>query len=316
MFNEDDEVVEATEAVETSEPVEAVEPVDTEPVDTEPVDTEPVEAEPLEEAPAVFDWNGEYESLRSAEWMQDLDPNIRTAILDGIEGKYQNWQRGYTNKYQDLAKQRRDAETLMKEVREQELKVQRWLHGDVDPMIAKQREIDELKVAHRAALNALRQEAESAHEKAMREHGEAMEAAVQERDKYLRQYQDMHQKMEQFEERQVEVQVDQLESWMMQEAKDVYDNDEAFDKFCELARANFTPEDAIKMVRAIYPPPAAPEPPPPAPEPEPVPEGMQLMNMGPDTASGTSGGDPRSFEEMMDSLRKRAMVEQELLLNS
>ena len=40
------------------------------------------------------------------------------------------------------------------------------------------------------------------------------------------------------------------------------------------------------------------------------------MNMGPDTASGTEGGDPRSFEEMMDALRKTAMTEHELLLRS
>ena len=73
------------------------------------------------------------------------------------------------------------------------------------------------------------------------------------------------------------------------------------------------------MVRAIYPPPAPPpepEPEPPAPEPEPVPEGIKLMNMGPDTASGTQGGDPRSFEEMMEALRKTAMTEHELLLRS
>ena len=248
--------------------------------------------------------------------MQNLEPEMRNALLEGIEGKYQNWQRGYTNKYQDLAKQRRQAEELMKEVRDQEIKVQRWLHGDIDPMVQKQKEIDELKVAHRAALTALRREAEEAHEKAMRAHGAEMEAAASERDKYMRQYQEVHQQMEQFQESQVEVQVDQLEHWLTTEAKDVYDNDDAFDKFCELAKANFTPEDAVKMVRAIYPPPAPPEPEPPAPEPEPVPEGIKLMNMGPDTASGTEGGDPRSFEEMMDALRKTAMTEHELLLRS
>jgi len=52
----------------------------------------------------------------------------------------------------------------------------------------------------------------------------------------------------------------------------------------------------------------------PEPEPEPVPEGMKLMNMGPDTAAATEGGDPRSYQEMMESMRKNAMVEQELLL--
>ena len=74
------------------------------------------------------------------------------------------------------------------------------------------------------------------------------------------------------------------------------------------------------MLRGIYPkeveatePEPAPEP---EPEPEPVPDGMKLMNMGPDTAAATEGGDPRSFEEIMDGLRKTAMIEQELLLRN
>tara|TARA_R100001086_G_scaffold244076_1_gene173426 strand:+ start:1301 stop:2263 length:963 start_codon:yes stop_codon:yes gene_type:complete len=320
MFNEDNDAVETVEATETEAVTEPVETVEAEPVEAADTnDVTPVEVEEEIDVPPVFDWNGEFESLRDSEWAQKLEPEMRKALLEGIEGKYQNWQRGYTNKYQDLAKQRREAEDLMKEVREQEVKVQRWLHGDIDPMIAKQKEIDELKVAHRAALSALRKEAEAAHEKATQSHGLAMETAAKERDDALRRYQEVHGQLEQFQESQVELQVDSLEKWLTAEASDVYDNDDAFDKFCELARANFTPEDAVKMVRAIYPPPApppeaAPEPPPP--EPEPVPEGIKLMNMGPDTASGTQGGDPRSFEEMMESLRKTAMTEHELLLRS
>ena len=258
------------------------------------------------------------EALREADWVQKLEPEMRRAVLEGIEGKYQNWQRGYTNKYQDLAKQRRSAEDLMKEVREQEVKVQRWLHGDIDPMVAKQKEVDELKIAHRSALQTLRREAEEAHEKAQNSHGSALETAAKERDNALRQYQEVNQQLEKFQESQTELQVDSLEKWLTAEASDVYDNDDAFDKFCELARANFTPEEAVKMTRALYPPPA-PEPTPEpevVPEPEPVPEGIKLMNMGPDTASGTEGGDPRSFEEMMESLRKTAMVENELILRS
>jgi|TARA_R110002020_G_scaffold4088_5_gene17991 hypothetical protein len=313
MFNEDNEAVETVEAEPQAE--SAVE-VSAEPV--EAVEATPVEVEEEVEAPPVFEWNGEIEDLNSKEWVQQLDPAMKNAIINGIEGKYQNYQRGYTSKYQELAKQRRVADELMKEVRENELKVQRWMHGDVDPMVAKQREIDELKVAHRSALSTLRQEAEKAHEKAMSSHGAELEAAATARDQALRQYQEVNAQLEQFHDNQVEVQVDQLENWLTSTAKDVYDNDAAFDRFCELAKANITPEDAVKMVRALYPPPA-PEPvvePEPEPEPEPVPEGMKLMNMGPDTASGTEGGDPRSFEEMMDALRKNAMIEQQLLLGN
>lgn len=319
MLNEDNETVDEAVATDTDAAQESsVEAVADTPEPMEASDATPVEVEEEVEVPPVFDWNGEMEALHEAEWVQNLEPGMRRAVLDGIEGKYQNWQRGYTNKYQDLAKQRRSAEELMKEVREQEVKVQRWLHGDIDPMVAKQREIDELKIAHRSALQTLRREAEEAHEKTQNSHGSALETAAKERDNALRQYQEVNQQLEKFQETQTEHQVDTLEKWLTSEASDIYDNDDAFDKFCELARANFTPEDAVKMTRALYPPPA-PEPTPEpevVPEPEPVPEGIKLMNMGPDTASGTEGGDPRSFEEMMEALRKTAMVENELILRS
>ena len=312
MFNEDNDAVEAVETTEVEAAPENDVEVSAEPV--EAVEATPVEVEEEIEAPPVFDWNGEVESLREADWVQKLEPDLRKAVMEGIEGKYQNWHRGYTSKFQDLAKQRRDAEERIKEVQEQEVKIQRWLHGDIDPMIAKQREIDELKVAHRAALNTLRKEAEAAHEKVVNSHGAAMETAAKERDDALRRYQEVNGQLEQFQDSQVELQVDTLEKWLTSEASDVYNNDAAFDRFCELARADISPEDAVKMVRALYPPPAPEPEPEPDPEPEPVPEGIKLMNMGPDTASGTEGGDPRSFEEMMESLRKVAMTEQELLL--
>ena len=181
----------------------------------------------------------------------------------------------------------------------------------------KQREIDELKVAHKSALRTLRREAEEAHEKTTRTHGETMEKAARERDQALQQYQQIHKAMEQVELKQTEAQVDALEKWLIAEHNDIYENDEAFDEFCDLAKADIAPDKAIQMLRGLYPKPQEPEPEPepaPEPEPDPVPDGMKLMNMGPDTAAATEGGDPRSFEEIMDGLRKTAMIEQELLL--
>jgi hypothetical protein len=323
MLTEDSDAVETVSAEaapegggEVSAETSAPEPVDTTPTETQ--EATPVEAEEEIEVPPVFDWNGEFESLQSADWVQKLDENIRNPLLKGIQEKYQNWQRGYTNKYQDVAKQRREAEERLNEVREQELRVQRWLHGDVDPMVAKQKEMDEMRVAHRAALQALRKDAEEAHEKASRSHGTALEQAAEERDTAIQKFQEMQQQLQQIEEKQVETQVDALENWLTTEHKDIYDNDEAFTKFCLLAKAEVPPDEAVKMVRSLYPAPEPePEPEPaPAPEPDPVPEGMKLMNMGPDTAAATEGGDPRSYQDIMEGLRKNALREQELLLNS
>ena len=69
------------------------------------------------------------------------------------------------------------------------------------------------------------------------------------------------------------------------------------------------------MVRAIYPQETVAEPDP-EPVPEPVPEGMKLMNMKPDTAAATQGGNPQSFEEMMMSLKKDGQREAELIRNA
>ena len=118
MFNEDNDAVEAVETTEVEAAPENDVEVSAEPV--EAVEATPVEVEEEIEAPPVFDWNGEVESLREADWIQKLEPDLRKAVMEGIEGKYQNWHRGYTSKFQDLAKQRRDAEERIKEVQEQE----------------------------------------------------------------------------------------------------------------------------------------------------------------------------------------------------
>ena len=123
MLDEDNETVDEAVATDTDAAQESsVEAVADTPEPMEAADVTPVDAEETIDVPDVLDWNGEMEALREADWVQNLDPGMRRAVLDGIEGKYQNWQRGYTNKYQDLARQRRSAEDLMKEVREQEVK--------------------------------------------------------------------------------------------------------------------------------------------------------------------------------------------------
>ena len=128
-LNEDTEAVEGDAAPEAA--VETSMDSGGESISADPTPTETVESESSEESetldlPDVFDWNGEVDSLQSADWFGKLDESLRDPLIKGIESKYQNWQRGYTNKFQDVAKQRREAENLLKEVKEQELRVQRW----------------------------------------------------------------------------------------------------------------------------------------------------------------------------------------------
>ena len=82
----------ASESVEVAAVESAPEPA----VDAAPemsVDTTEA-TETVEEAPAVIDWNGELDSLKSAEWLSDVDEGLRDALLRGIERKFRNFERG------------------------------------------------------------------------------------------------------------------------------------------------------------------------------------------------------------------------------
>ena len=233
----------------------------------------------------------------------------------GFETKYQNWARGYQKKFDELSKQRREADKVLEAARAQERKVMQWLHGDVDPLIEKQKEIDNLKVAHKAALETLRERAEMEHEKVKKSFGADLEEAINARDQAIQQHNQLQKQIEEFEESITEQEVDNIEQYLLESASDIYENDEAFEDFLMAWKAGAEIDKAIKMVRALYPQQTAPEPEP-EPEPEPVPEGMKLMNMKPDTAAATEGGNPKTFEEMMRALKQEGQREADVLRNA
>ena len=310
MWDEDNEAVEG----EQPEVAESSEASDSPATSSEPVEAQS-EGESLEAAPEVFDWNGELESLRQEQWFNDLDENLRDSMSRGFETKYQNWARGYQKKFDELSKQRREADKVLEAARAQERKVMQWLHGDVDPLIEKQKEIDNLKVAHKAALETLRARAEMEHEKVKKSFGSDLEEAINARDQAIQQHNQLQKQIEEFEESITEQEVDNIEQYLLESASDIYENDEAFEDFLMAWKAGAEIDKAIKMVRALHPQETAPEPEP-EPEPEPVPEGMKLMNMKPDTAAATEGGNPQTFEEMMQSLKREGQREADVLRNA
>tara|TARA_R110002096_G_scaffold31948_16_gene93187 strand:+ start:1566 stop:2513 length:948 start_codon:yes stop_codon:yes gene_type:complete len=315
MWEEDNEAVEGGQ-VEVAETSEAAEPVEAEAA-PEPVETAAAESVDTvsEDAPEVFDWNGELESLRQEQWFNGLDDNMQGSMLRGFETKYQNWARGYQKKFDELSGQRREADKVLEAAREQERKVMKWLHGDVDPMVEKQKEIDNLKVAHKSALETLRDRAETEHEKIKSSFGTELDGAIKARDEAIQQHVALQGQVSEFENAITEQEVDNVEEYMVANASDIYENDEAFDDFILAWKSGAGIDKAIKMVRAIYPQEVPPEPEP-EPEPEPVPEGMKLMNMKPDTAAATQGGEPRSFEEMMLARKQEAQREADLIRNA
>lgn len=293
MFQSDEEpAVEATENNEAEvNETEALADVSTEP------------------APSVFDWNGEIEALTKADWFSKIgDESLRNTLVRGFESKYKNFERGFTKAFQDTAARRKELERREAAIRDGELRVQRWLAGEGDPMAEKQAEIERLKLTHEAALSTLRDEYEQSVRKAQEEWTGKYGTAERERD-------ELRQRLEQFEyeakaaeERQVEEAVTEVEDWLKSEAADVYENDDAFYAFCVLVTGGLDPEDAITMTRAKFGPP-------PAPTPEPVPEAMQMMNLGPGRSVGTTQSESRSYKDIMDAMRRAAQADESAFYN-
>jgi len=281
-----------------------------EPSETETTTQETGEVQPAGESfsaeeapPSVFDWNGELDALTKADWFNRVEEPLRNTITRGFEQKYRNFERGYTKSYQETSKQRKDLERREAALRDQEQKIQRWLTGDADPMAEKQREIDTLKAAHDAALNALRDEYEQSVRKASEEWTGKYGTAERERDELRQRLETFEYQAKQAEEQQIEAAVSEVEDWLKSEADDVYSNDEAFYDFCVLVTGGKDPEMAVRMVRAVH---APPEPP----KPEAVPEAMDLMSMGPSRAASTTQTDHRSYKDIMDSMRRAAQSDE------
>jgi len=276
-------------------------------------ETEAVEAAPaddLEAPPQVFDWNGELEALTKAEFFSKLDEPLRNTLVRGVESKYKNFERGFTKAFQDTASRRRDLERRESALRDQELKIQRWLTGDADPMAEKQAEIEKLRAAHDSALDTLRNEYEQSVRKAQEEWTGKYGTAERERDELRQKLERFEYESKQAEERQVEEAVNEVESWLKEEASDVYSNDDAFYTFCVLCTGGVDPEDAVTMVRAKFGGPPA------LPEPEPVPEAMDLMSMGPSRGASTSPSETRSYKEIMDQMRRAAQSDESAFYKS
>jgi hypothetical protein len=258
------------------------------------------DAAPAENAPQLFDWNGELDALQKADWFSRVDEPIRNSVVRGFEQKYRNFERGFSKAFQDTATRRRDLDRKEATLRAQELEVQRWLTGDSDPMKTKQGEIDQLKTAHDAAFHALREEYEQNSRKAVDEWTGKYSTLEQEREQYRQRVEQIEYQARQEEEARLDAAVTDVETWLTTEAKDVYDNDDAFYMFSVLCTGGADPEDAVMMVRAKYGAPA---------KAEPLPADLAMSNMGANRTATTEQADNRSYKEIMDSMRRAAQSE-------
>jgi len=293
---ESSEAVEATEPVEATDSIEASEPAES---------SEPVEASNESDPGTVIDWNGELSSMKDAEWFNKFEEGTRQALLQGMETKYKNWQRGYTKAFEENAARRKALEDREAQIKSQEARVSKWLYGEKDPIADLKAEIETLKHTHEERLLALKEEHEKNVGNASQGRTEELEALMKERDAALSRIEEFESHIKEQEEAQISSAVDEFEAWIQETANDVYANDEAFYSLCVLCTGGIDREDALAMVRGKYKMPE-PEPEPEAPEPEPVPQSMSLMNLGTGQAGGTSKGEARGFNEIMDALRREA----------
>ncbi len=312
MFTEDDEVTETTETVESVETT-------TEVSETVADETEVVEAaaEDQEEAPPeVFDWNGELDSLRDSDWFTQTDTSVRESILRGVEAKYRNFERGFTKAFQENAGRRKTLDRREKDIREQEMRVQKWLHGDVDPLEEKQREIESLKQANEAAIRALRDEHEEAVAKMQGGRVEEIEKLTQtlvEREERIRQFEEAEAAVKAAEDQK---EVDEFTNFLKERAPHIYADKEALYDMCVNVAHGKEWDDALKMTLAIWPTPESEAPAAPAPEPEPVPPAVDMMNMGSGAAPGTEATQTKSFDQMIDDLRRQAQADDAVARNN
>ena len=307
---------EATEvaADTTAAPVETSAPVEAEAVEAaeSPVaaDSASDSIESDEDAsPSVFDWNGEVDGLNEAEWFSGLDENLQSAILKGLEAKYQNWQRGYTKAFGDNAERRKSLDSREQEIRDQEIRVQRWLHGDVDPLSEKQKEIDTLKESLATTVEQLKEEHAAALEAAKGADKDEFDKAVKELAETREQLNTILSEKAAAEEADLERRTDEFEAWLRDNEPDLMENDEAFFNLCLLLTGGAPLDQAVRMIRGAFPlqvpePEVAPEP---EPEPEPVPQSVSLMNMGTGQGASTAKSETRSARDVMDAMRRAAM---------
>ena len=290
------------EAVEASEPAEAIDTAADEPAETaEPIGELGVVDEIVEQ---VFDWNGEVDSLKAAEWLSRLDGPTKDAVMRGIENKYRNFERGYTDAYQKNASRRKVLDRREQDVRDQEIRVQKWLHGDIDPMAEKQKEIESLKQGHQAAVQALRDEYDNALQdlsKSSRGDYDTITDKLRAAEQRVVEYE---RREAEIEKAQTEAAIDEFQDWLQRDAPHIAETPAAFEALCILCAGGVHPAEALDMTLSKYPGPQKAKP-------EPVPESVDLMNLGTGAASGTETREVRGFDEIFDQMRRVAQADAE-----
>ena len=261
-------------------------------------------------------WAGELADVQGSGWFEALPGDVQGAVLAGLEAKYKNWQRGYNDKFQGLADSKKSLSDREEELKAKELRVQKWLYGEEDPISTLKQELDGLRTEKESIETKLREELEKAVSEAKAGGAVDLERLQAERDAAQSKLAEIESREAAAQEAQLDQEAGELDSWLQKNAPDLYReyNDEALDKarddaflaFCKISMMGVEPEVALSMLRVQHPEikvPGEPE----KVEPEEVPASVDLMNMGTGSGGEAMGkGDVRSFDDIMDGLRRAA----------
>jgi len=315
------------EVAETSPEAPAAAPAEAPPevsVDASPssVDTDAgggeADASPTTENEST--WNGELETIQSSDWFEKLPGDVQGMITSGLESKYKNWQRGYNDKFQSVAEKKKALEGREQSLKDSEKRVQRWLYGEEDPISSLKEQIAGLTSEKEKVEADLRAEMEKALGE-LREGGKVdLDKISSERDSAMAKLAKIEERTRAAEDAKLNEEVEELDKWLQEAAPDLYkdygDNeeltkarDDAFLAFCKISMMGVDKDLALQMLRVQHPlikteeekVEAA------APQPEEVPASVDLMNMGTSGRAEAMGkGEVRSFDDIMDSLRRAA----------
>jgi len=82
---------------------------------------------------AAITWNGELDSLKSAEWFTAIDEKVRNPLLEGMQRKFKNLESGFTKKTQEIAEERRAFQTQEAKLKKELNYYQRFLDTGKSP---------------------------------------------------------------------------------------------------------------------------------------------------------------------------------------
>ena len=309
----------ATEAPETPAPVAEVSTPETPAVEAAAPTAEaaPTSTESLSDlsssspdAPASNDagivdetgisWNGELDSLQSADWFNNIDEKYRNPLIDGMQRKYKNLESGFTKKTQEIAEERKSFEVREKALADELSRYKRWLDTGEDLGTQALREADDLRRQLQEATEAREAFEKTLREQLEQEFTQRLSPVEQEREQLRKQLEESQRIAREQEHQRNEEVLEELVKWVSDTAPQLWEDDheDALSTFTSLLEQGVArdPETALKMVGGLYPqfnPLAAEE----------VPEAIDVMNHDSTTAY-TNGltEKPKGYDELKQQI--------------